>query len=169
MSQTEEQGKEEKAAPMSTAKMMIFIGVAVLVNAGIIVGALTFTLNKGGGHPAAEGGHDKKGGEAAKAAAPVIYPLEPFIVNIRDGRDMRYLKIKLEFETNAGAEVKTVLAPYLAPMRDAILVLLTTKNFQELQDLAGKNRLREEILALAAKIAPAGKISRVFFTDFVVQ
>jgi flagellar FliL protein len=83
---------------------------------------------------------------------------------------MRYLKVKVEFETTLTAEnVKKELDPYLPPLRDSILVLLTTKTVQDVHDLPGKNRLREEILAAANKVVPLKKISSVYFTDFVVQ
>ena len=38
-----------------------------------------------------------------------------------------------------------------------------------LQDLQGKNQLRDEILNSANKILTKGKITKVYFTDFVVQ
>jgi flagellar FliL protein len=83
---------------------------------------------------------------------------------------MRYLKVKVEFETTLTAEkAKLELDPYLSPLRDSILVLLTTKTIQDVQDLPGKNRLKEEILVAANKVVPLKKITSVYFTDFVVQ
>lgn len=99
-----------------------------------------------------------------------MYPLEAFVVNIGTGNEMRYLKIKVELETGLTKEgVKPELDPYSAQLRDSILVLLTTKTVQDIQDLPGKTKLREEILANAKKVMPMGKISNVYFTDFVVQ
>jgi flagellar FliL protein len=49
------------------------------------------------------------------------------------------------------------------------LILLTTKTMQEIQDLQGKNQLREQILAAIGKIVPPGNVTKVYFTDFVVQ
>ena len=103
-----------------------------------------------------------------KAGAGSVYPLEPFIVNIYDGQEIRYLKLKVEFEM-ANAEVKAELDGKVAPLRDAILILLTTKTMQEIQDLQGKNQLREQILGAVNKIIPPGKVTKVYFTDFVVQ
>jgi flagellar FliL protein len=40
---------------------------------------------------------------------------------------------------------------------------------QEIQDLQGKNQLREQILAAVGKIVPPDKVTKVYFTDFVVQ
>ena len=192
----EEQAVETKEAPPKNKKMMIIIGAAVAVIL-IVVGVLMFTgggkksakTEKPGeataeGHgeakpeAKAEGGHG--GGEAPKAAeggghggaaagaVSNIFPLEPFIVNIYDGQDLRYLKLKVELEMSGGA-VKSELESKQAPIRDAVLVLLTTKTLRDIQDLQGKNQLREEILNALGKILTPGKVTRVYFTDFVVQ
>ena len=49
------------------------------------------------------------------------------------------------------------------------MVLLSGKNLEEISVTDGKNKLREEVMAAVAKVAPPGKIIRVYFTDFVVQ
>jgi len=54
-------------------------------------------------------------------------------------------------------------------MRDAILVVLTSKTLQDIQDIQGKNQLREEILTAVSKIVAQGKVTRIYFTDFVIQ
>jgi flagellar protein FliL len=179
-----EQAKTQDAPPTDKKKLFIIIGAAVAALV-IIGGASMFFL---GGSKAekksapggeakveakAEGGHgeakagEAKGGEG-KGAAGTGYPLEPFIVNIYDGQEIRYLKLKVEFEM-ANSEVKGELDAKTAPLRDAILILLTTKTMQEIQDLQGKNTLREQILGAVNKIIPPGKVTKIYFTDFVVQ
>jgi flagellar protein FliL len=166
----------------SKKKMFIIIGAGVAV--ALILGIVAFMLlGKGdkkdagkegtkteakaeGGHGAApaEGGH---GGKEGAAGASNMYPLEPFIVNIYDGQELRYLKVKVEMEM-AGA-TKGDLDARLAPMRDAVLVLLSSKTLHDIQDVQGKNQLKDEILVAINKIITPGKISKVYFTDFVVQ
>ena len=97
-----------------------------------------------------------------------MFPLEPFIVNIYDGQELRYLKVKVEMEM-ANPAIKAELEGRLAAMRDAILVVLTSKTLQDIQDIQGKNQLREEILIAVSKIIAQGKVTRIYFTDFVVQ
>jgi flagellar FliL protein len=169
MARQEESTEAEKAPAKGRNNVMIIAGVIVL-SAGIIGGGLFFGLKSHALPAAAEAGGEKKAEHAKKKEAPVMYPLEAFIVNISDGADIRYLKVKVELETGLTAETsKKELDPYLAKLRDAILVLLTTKTIQDVRDLAGKNRLREEILASVTKVVPAGKITSIYFTDFVVQ
>ena len=116
----------------------------------------------GGGHGAAPAAG------AAGGATANIFALEPFIVNIYDGQELRYLKVKIELEM-VSAAVKSELDSKLAPIRDSVLILLSAKTLQDVQDVQGKNTLKDEILAAINKNIPAGKISKVYFTDFVVQ
>jgi flagellar FliL protein len=190
---------KEEQAPAEVAgegggkkKLIIIIGAAVAV--AIILGVVAFMmLGKGdkkakkegeaeapaaaaGGHGAAPaaGGHGAPaaGGHGAAPAAGGpsvnIFPLEPFIVNIYDGQELRYLKVKVELEM-VGPAVKGEIEAKLAPIRDAVLVLLSAKTLQDIQDVQGKNTMKEEILAAINRHIPPGKIAKVYFTDFVVQ
>jgi len=139
-------------------KLIIIIAAVVVLVAGGIGGYFFFA----GGHKAeAEAKTENKG-------IPSIYTLEPFIVNIYDGQDLRYLRVKVEMEV-ASEEVKTEMDARKAQFRDAILVLLTTKTMLDIRDQQGKNQLRQEIFTVASNILSPGKIKRVYFTDFVVQ
>ncbi len=172
-------------------KLFIIIGAAVAVALILSVAAFTMmgkddkkTKKEGdvaqaegaaaGGHGAAApapaaGGH---GGAAAApgAAGPSanIFPLEPFIVNVYDGQELRYLKVKVELEMVSPA-IKTEIEGKLAPIRDSILILLSAKTLQDIQDVQGKTTLKDEILGAINKNIPPGKIAKVYFTDFVVQ
>lgn len=164
-------------------KMFIIIGAAVAV--ALILGVVAFMMLGSGDKK------DKKEGEAAPAegaAAPAagahggapaaagadgspsanIFPLDPFIVNIYDGQELRYLKVKVEMEMVAPA-IKAEIEGRLAPIRDSVLILLSAKTLQDIQDVQGKNTLKEEILGAINKNVAPGKIVKIYFTDFVVQ
>jgi len=171
----EEQAAVEAEGGGSKKKMFIIIGAAVAV--ALILGVVAFMLlGKGDKKEAGKDGAkteakaDAHGGAApAGGAAGVssMYPLEPFIVNIYDGQELRYLKVKVEIEM--AAAVKGELDARVAPIRDAILILLSAKTLQDIQDVQGKNQLKEEIMTALNKILPPGKIAKIYFTDFVVQ
>jgi flagellar FliL protein len=158
-------------------KLFIIIGAAVAV--AVILGAVVFMF-AGKGDKKEKGKEEAKvetkaeagghGGEAGgkEGAGSNIYPLEPFIVNIYDGQELRYLKVKIEMEM-VGVGVKSEIDARLAPIRDSILVLLSSKTLQDIQDVQGKNQLKEEILGAINKNIPPGKVAKVYFTDFVVQ
>ncbi|MDA8429060.1 MAG: flagellar basal body-associated FliL family protein [Geobacteraceae bacterium] len=174
----DEQAVAEQPEGGNKKKLFIIIGAAVAV--AVVLAVVFMMMGKGASKKdkAKEGGEatteaKSEGGEhgaasGTAAAASNIYPLEPFIVNIYDGQELRYLKVKVELEMS-GAGVKADLDNRLAPIRDAILILLSTKTLQDIQDVQGKNQLKDEILAAINKIIPPGKIAKVYFTDFVVQ
>lgn len=182
MAKDEQSPAEQPEGGGSKKKLFIIIGAAVGV--AVILAVVFMMMGKGdkkaakkegaeatteakaegGGHGAPAAG----GAPGAASAAANIFPLEPFIVNIYDGQELRYLKVKVELEM-AGVGVKTELDGRLAPIRDAILVLLSTKTLQDIQDVQGKNQLKDEILVSINKIIPPGKIAKIYFTDFVVQ
>ena len=184
----DEQAAAETEGGGGDKKKFIIIGAAVAV--AIILGAVVFMMMgsgdkkgakkegaeaqteakaEGKAEAKAEGGGAHGGAAGGKeGAATNIYPLEPFIVNIYDGQELRYLKVRVELEM-VGQGVKPELDARLAPIRDAILVLLSTKTLQEVQDIQGKNQLKDEILAAVNKQITSGKIAKVYFTDFVVQ
>lgn len=183
----DEQPVSETEGGAGNKKKIIIIGaaVAVAVVLAIVVfmmmgkgdkktakeGAEATTEAKAEGKPEAKaegGGHGGGAKEGAAAGATNVFPLEPFIVNIYDGQELRYLKVKVEMEM-AAPGVKAELDARLAALRDAILVLLSSKTMQDIQDVQGKNQLKDEILAAVNKQIPPGKIAKIFFTDFVVQ
>ena len=185
MAKEEQAPAEVEVESGGKKKLFIIIGAAVAV--ALILGVVAFMmLGKGdkkatkegeapaaaeGAHGAAPaaGAHGAAGGTNATGAPTTnIFPLEPFIVNIYDGQELRYLKVKVELEMTAGP-VKAELDGKLAPIRDAVLVLLSAKTLQDVQDIQGKNALKEEILSAINKHIPPGKIAKVYFTDFVVQ
>jgi flagellar FliL protein len=185
----EELAPGEAEAGGGKKKMMIIIGAAVAV--ALILGIVAFmvlgkddkkttkegeTAQAEGGAAPAPGGHGAPaaGGHGAPAAGGVaspaanIFPLDPFIVNIYDGQELRYLKVKVELEM-VGPAIKTEVEGRLAPIRDSILILLSAKTLQDVQDVQGKNTLKDEILGAINKNLPPGKIIKIYFTDFVVQ
>ena len=184
----EEQAPAEQPAGGGKKKLFIIIGAAVglLVVVGVV---LFMMMGKGdkkpkkeggeagaqtehGAPPKADGGHGggggAHGGAPAAGGAATVFSLEPFIVNIYDGQELRYLKVKVELEM-ANAGIKPELEGRLAAIRDSILVVLTSKTLQDIQDAQGKNQLREEILVAISKIVAQGKVTKIYFTDFVVQ
>ena len=190
MAKEEQEPTGAEAEGGGKKKMMIIIGAAVAV--ALILGIVAFTiLGKGDKNTKKEGdaaqtegaAAQAAGGHGAAAAAPAagghggggianpaanIFPLEPFIVNIYDGQELRYLKVKVELEM-VGPAIKAEIEGRMAPIRDSVLILLSAKTLQDIQDVQGKNTLKDEILGAINKNIPPGKIVKVYFTDFVVQ
>ena len=140
------------------------IALAVLVLAGGGVGTF-FVLSGSESEVEAEG-------EEAVAEEPEpeleFFTMEPFIVNIKDGKRDRYLKLKAELElTNAAAGEQ--LRKRMPAIKDSVITLLSSKTFDDLRSIAGKDVLREELMARLNAQLKGGKVSALYFTEFVIQ
>lgn len=95
----------------------------------------------------------------------VLYPLESFLVNINSDRGPRFLQMKVELELDAPA-LEDEIALKRPALRDAIIVLLTSRNYAELRDPKGMRKLREDILRSVNGLLKSGQVKEVFFTQF---
>jgi flagellar FliL protein len=103
-----------------------------------------------------------------------IYKMDTMIVNLADQGGKRYLRITMEFELKPAEniEVKEVveeLEKRLPQIRDAILMLLPSKQYADIATTSGKISLRDEILSKLNAYLKKGQISNIYFTEFVVQ
>jgi flagellar FliL protein len=111
-----------------------------------------------------------KEAQASQASAKnrVSMPLEPFLVNLADKETRRYLKLKVELEVDNEASVKE-LEKSLPRIRDALILLLSGKTYLDLSSFEGKQQLKEDIKKKVGAVPGGGKVSEVFFTEFVAQ
>jgi flagellar protein FliL len=163
--------KKEVAPPQggNKKKLFIIIGLVVVVLlAGI--GAAVFLLNK---KP------DPQENKDPAQSVPVpdlnlqadIGPqvnIEEFIVNIISGDTAHYVKASMTVELT-NEEVKGEVEKRMPQIRDAILLLIGNKTYEELQDLQGKKQLKAELISKLNTFLKAGKVKAVYFTNFVVQ
>jgi flagellar FliL protein len=164
------------AAPALPIKLLIIVVAAALI-AGL-GGAFVIVKFMGGHNNGGDAGDEHKteagaksdghGDAAGKQAAGVMFDLDPFIVNLADAPDIRYLKmtIKLEVENEA---VSTNLSSRIPQLRDTILVLLSSKDSGTIRTPQGKFQLRDEITQRVNGLLPKPGVKTAYFTDFVVQ
>lgn len=177
---TDEKAPIPAAAPALPIKLLIIIvAAALVVGIGGAFVVIKMMGGNSGGHEAAGGhepeaaakaeGHGEAAGKGASAAAPgIIFETEPFIVNLADAPDIRYLKltVKLEVENES---VSTNLSGRIPQLRDTILVLLSSKESASIRTPQGKFQLRDEITQRVNALLPKPGVKTVYFTDFVVQ
>ncbi len=97
-----------------------------------------------------------------------MYPLDPFIVNLFSEDGSRYLKTSINLELGM-EELATELDAKKPLIRDIIIKALSAKSYEEISTIAGKENLKDEIVANVNGVLKDGKINNVFFTDFVIQ
>ncbi|HZP85416.1 MAG TPA: flagellar basal body-associated FliL family protein [Burkholderiales bacterium] len=123
--------------------------VLLLVIAGLVVAL-------GGGGGSAWFVLHKKAGHGAEAAAkpkphttPIFVTLEPFVVNLA-GDVQRYLQVGIDLKV-AEAKIGDDIKAHLPEIRNGVLMLLSSKQVDELATAEGKNRLRQEIRSVVNK------------------
>lgn len=168
--------EEKKEEPKKGGKKKLII---------IIVAALVVLLGAGGGgyyffvvKPHKEE-MKRKQEEESKAAAlikPVpeeanigpMVEIKDFVVNIIGEDTPHYVKAALSLELDKEATLEEV-NKRMPQIRDAILLLIGNKTFEELQDIQGKNQVKAELKSKINSFLKTGKINNIYLTDFVVQ
>jgi len=91
-------------------------------------------------------GSGKKAEHGEKVVAntpPVFFTLDPFVVNLA-GEVQHYLQVGIDLKI-ADEHVKDRIKAHLPEIRNGVLLLLSSKQIDDLSSLEGKNRLRAEI------------------------
>jgi flagellar FliL protein len=162
-----EETDAESAPPKAgSGKKMMVLGLVGLLLLGGGGGAAWFFMGgqKEKGDKHADEAH---GEEHAQAPGPVM-ELEPFLLNLADRDELRFLKVSIKLELDRPEE-KTDYQNKVPAIRDALLVLLSSKESQLLRTVNGKRRIREEIQTRVNGVMSKGKVANVFFTDFIIQ
>ena len=94
--------------------------------------------------------------------------LDTLIVNLADQGGKRYLRVTMELELSA-PEVYEEIDLRMPQIRDAILMVLPTKQYADISTTEWKVQLRDEMIARMNTILKTGTITTIYFTEFVVQ
>jgi flagellar FliL protein len=180
----EDEVAEEKAAAVESAhgagpggsgqKPILLIALAV-INMLVVVG-VGFMLYQGRKKDAAEPKIEhvikgeaeeqhKEETEEKKFVGKVV-PLETFIINLAGTKGRKVAKVNMELELK-GEKVAEEIDKRKAQIRDVIIILLSSKTYEEVSTREGKDALRNEIKDTLNSFLVQGKISNVFFTEFI--
>jgi flagellar FliL protein len=107
-------------------------------------------------------------GKVQAAALGPLYSLDTFIVNLADAGRSRYLRVTMDLEL-AESTAAGELAERLPQVRDSILMILPSKQFEDVASMEGKMALRDEIMAKLNTLFAKNVVTNIFFTEFVVQ
>lgn len=113
-------------------------------------------------------GPGKKEKETEKKSQGHIYNMDPFIVNLADQNQIRYLKIRISIESKE-MKVNEEYEKRLPQLRDMVLTLLSSKSYMDISDSEGKKRLREEITSKSNQLLRSFQVKTVYFTEFMIQ
>ena len=97
-----------------------------------------------------------------------LFPLDTFIVNLADAGRSRYLRVTMDLELAESTDAAK-LNERLSQIRDSVLMILPSKQFDDIASMEGKIALRDEIIATLNSLFTQNVVTNIFFTEFVVQ
>jgi flagellar protein FliL len=105
--------------------------------------------------------------EASLRTEPVLFTLKQFNTNL-DGvpRRLVRMEVSLEMLDEEGFEEVVGLGPQA---RDAIVRVINSKSYSDIETVQGKLQLKTQIAAELNDFLQAGVVKNVYFSDFVVQ
>ena len=178
----EEAGEQKKGLPIKL--ILIVVGVLALGGGGYFAYTNFFQdeaveesaeggAEEGEGEEGKEGeegeeGKDSKKDEQLPPDVGVMFTLDPFVVNLAGSSGKRFLKVTATLELSA-PEVNPEIDENRQKITDSILVLLSSKNFEDLYSVQGKFKLKDEIATRVNRFLVVGHIKDVYFSEFIIQ
>lgn len=150
-------------------KKIIIIVVALLVLGG--GGAAAFFM-LGEEEPAVGADGEAVVAPVEEEKDPIYLGLDPaFVANYEVNGTVRYLQVNLQMMSYDQGVVDKVSANIPA-VRNRLIMLLSSQDYNALASVEGKEDLREQVLVSineAVKLEGDTKVDDVFFTGFVMQ
>jgi len=156
--------------PKKLNKLLIIIAAAILL-VGVSVGATVVILKKFSSEDvSATASHDATDYTNAPA---IYYPLTPaFVVNFKHDGRTRFLQVDLTLLLR-NEKVLPALDTHMPLIRNQLVMLLSSQEFEILQTPEGKEALRQQALAKVQDVLRgemiAPDIEQVLYTSFVMQ
>jgi flagellar FliL protein len=152
---------------MSKTLMIIMISIAVLFMA--TVGAGFYILwNKISQMPVDPSMVEEIQVEEEENVIGPLYTLDTMIVNLADHGGKRYLRITMALELSEPDAISTIESR-LPQIRDAVLMILPSKKYDDVSTTEGKITLRNEVMEKINSLMTKGQVNNIYFTEFVVQ
>ena len=170
-------GEEEKKG-LPIKLILIVVGVLALAGGGYF--AYTNFFQEEAVEESAEGGKEGEEGEEGADGADgekkeelppdvgVMVTMDPFVVNLAGSKGKRFLKVTTTLELSS-PEVNPEFEENLQKITDSILVLLSSKSFEDVYSVQGKFKLKDEITTRVNRFLVVGHVKDAYFTEFIVQ
>lgn len=115
----------------------------------------------------------KHGEKKAKDDRPSFYKFSPpFIVNIPSNGRLRFLQVEVQLMAKSEEDVKNIES-YAPVIRNDLITLFSSQNYDDLLTPDGKENLRKSALTVSRKILKDNTgspcVEQVLFTNFVTQ
>lgn len=159
----------------------VLIGLGIVMLVGVSVATSMYFMNSmlhgkdaaqnGAQHTESKAKEEKGNPKQAKVA--IYYKIDPpFVVNFQGQSGSRFLQVTMELMTYE-QEVATAIEQHMPLIRNNIVFLLGSVNYEQIVTVEGKQKLRADTLSeiqkiLKDKIGKSG-VEEVYFTSIVMQ
>lgn len=154
------------AAPPTAAKTSKVVLILLVLN----LGASGFgTFKAVTAKPAHAAPHEEKHetNEKVEVTGPVV-PLDPFVVNLDEPGQSRYLKVTFQLEL-VKPDAQPLIEKNKQVIRDAVLSYLSGLKLADTLGAAAKEKMRADVMKKLVDIVGEHKVRRLFLQEFVVQ
>jgi len=167
---------EEETRPFTKKPAMFSVKNIVILALGVAIASGLALLTVGGyiapsiERSAASGqSNAAKSGESASRLDDILFfKLDPLIVNPAGSDGERYLKASITLETY-DVDVQRELEKRLPQIKNQINNILASKSIAQVAGSEDRERLRREILNRVNGMIVGGRITNVYFEEFVFQ
>lgn len=127
---------------------------------------------EGAKHGEKKGEEGKEGKEGEVKSVPpgseLYHEMDSMVVNIFDRTTIRYLKVSMTLAYIDPAVGEKIIANN-AKVKDTIIFIVGDMTLRELNDAAGREILKEDIILALNKILGEQSIANIYFTEFTIQ
>lgn len=139
----------------------------------IVMGVVIVVVLAGGGFAAwsyfsVKGGLPLPMSSAPASPKPVLQDMETFLVNLSDPQGERYLKLTMRLRLS-NPQTAAEFTERNSELRDAVLMLLSSKERDDISTLSGKMALKRALMAQMNRLLRQGQVEHIYFTEFLVQ
>jgi len=154
---------------------LVRIALGVLVLGALTAGSFFLVVDVIGpalGPPEAE---PVKGTPADEEVKPepeqpgLTYKIDDMVVNPVDTWGRRFLRLGVAFETKDGPAVIAELSTRDPQVRDILIREFSSRTLEELTDPTVREEIRLSCIERINEYLTSGKISNMYFTDYVIQ
>ncbi len=152
---------------LAVVNMLIVAGVGFMIYAGKKKEAAKPTLDQ---VLAGEKETSEKEGSERKDFVGKVIALETFMVNLAESKGRRVAKVNMEIEikdNEVEGKVTAEIEQRKAQIRDIIIIILSSKTYEQVSTNEGKDNLRNQIKDTINSFLTTGRIQNVYFTEFI--
>ena len=171
-----------------SVKTLIIVVVVAVVLVAAAVGTTVFLLSGKSDNSSSKGEHSESTGDehAVLDSKPAIYfELKPdFVINFESDGKANFLSVQIQLMARDSAPIDVIQAQ-MPVLRNDVLLLLSAQKYDVVRTLEGKEKLRQDIMAILKKIIDKENealkkkngegyheippIEAVYFTGFIMQ